>query len=136
MIRKMLRVCLAIAVFFIFNEVKAQDNDISVIVFKIANINRFDSRHTGFAGTKSDQYANFEQLKEKADSSQLTELIKTHNNGVVRLYAAQALKEKTGNLPTELAAILKEDDTRISAMSGCIVLTQTVSTILKTGLAQ
>lgn len=60
------------------------------IVRKIADVNEVQYEHVGIAGQPSENYQNFEKLKEKADIPTLLQLIE-NKNPVVSCYASWAL---------------------------------------------
>lgn len=63
------------------------------IIEKIAHYNVYEARYIGEAAIISQQYLNYEELKSSASREELNMLL-SHKNSVVRLYAAQALSER------------------------------------------
>ena len=51
-----------------------QAEKLTVIVDRIAKINEVQQEHVGIAGTESENYKNFKQLKEIATTDQLVQL--------------------------------------------------------------
>ena len=93
------------------------------IVNGIEKGNRVESSHIGYAGSPSNQYKKYEQLKKIATVEQLTALT-DHKNPAVRCYAFQALASK--NADNVFAVLLKHlhDTSSVETQSGCIVWTE------------
>lgn len=93
-------------------------NKIKVIVKNISKVNVVDAEFIGIAGTKSEQYKNFEQLKTSTTKELL--MLTNHPNGAVRCYAFWAL----GSRPNiDIFKIVKDhfnDNEMIEYQSGCV----------------
>lgn len=61
----------------------------------------------------------FEQLLSLSTEQQLNDLAAHHKNGVVRLYAFQALKRKKSNISEALVQQFQNDNTKIKTLNGC-----------------
>jgi hypothetical protein len=89
------------------------------IVRKIADLNEVQYEHVGIAGQPSENYQNFEKLKEKADIPTLLELTE-NKNPVVSCYASWALIDKEySDLATIFSKYLNSDKS-VATFSGCI----------------
>lgn len=89
------------------------------IVQEIAKINEVQSEHVGFAGQPSENYQNFEKLKEKADIPTLLQLTE-NKNPVVSCYASWALIDKEySDLATIFTKYLNSNKS-VATFSGCI----------------
>lgn len=93
-------------------------NKTKVIVKNISKDNVVDAEFIGIAGTKSEQYNNFEQLKTSTTKELI--MLTNHPKGAVRCYAFWAL----GYLPNiDTFKIVKDhlnDNEMIEYQSGCI----------------
>lgn len=89
------------------------------IVLKIAEINEVMGSHVGYAATRPEQYDNFIELKEKATSTELIELL-NHPNPTVRSYAFWALADNHSIdlLPIVISHI--SDIEEVETLFGCI----------------
>lgn len=89
------------------------------IVDSIAKGNSVESSHIGEAGSPSEQYAKYEQLKSIATIKQLT-MLTDHQNSAVRCYAFQALAtNKADNVFNVLLNHLN-DTSSVYTLSGCV----------------
>lgn len=89
------------------------------IVRKITDVNEVQYEHVGIAGQPSENYQNFEKLKEKADIPTLIQLTE-NKNPVVSCCASWALIDKGYS---DLAAIFSKylnSDKSVATFSGCI----------------
>lgn len=89
------------------------------LVQKIEKYNELDSEHVGISGVTTDQYRNFERLRDNASTDELIKLLK-HKNAVVKGYASWALVD---NMYPKLADILTEflrTGETATAQRGCI----------------
>lgn len=125
---------ISILLFWIFAAVmvKAQEKDLSMIAFRMAQANRFESKHIGFAGSLSPQYQLFEQLKLNGDSTGLSNLVYSHPNNVVKLYAAKAFIQKKYILPATMEKYMLGIKEYVSTMNGCVIMKQPVATLFET----
>lgn len=88
------------------------------IVKSIAAINEVQQEHVGFAGTASENYQNFLQLKKAATTEELINLTNDTNN-VLACYASWALADKLySNLSNIFTHFHKKDKT-VQTFSGC-----------------
>lgn len=96
-----------------------------VILNKIEEINRVQGSAVGYAGSKPEQFENYEALVKIASVAELTELTR-HPNGSVRSYAFNALNkyEDIDFYPIILEHI--NDYELIETHYGCLVENQTV----------
>ncbi|NNT72356.1 hypothetical protein HKT18_09035 [Flavobacterium sp. IMCC34852] len=96
--------------------------EIKNLVQKIEKYNELQSEHVGIGGQTTDQYRNFEKLKNKATINELLELL-NHKNSVVKGYTSWALADKKypklSNIFTEF---LRTGETA-TTQDGCIVST-------------
>ena len=111
------------------SQVFGQVNDLRTIVDKIAEINELQHEHVGYAGAESENYKNFEQLKDVASVKELVQLT-DNKNATVACYAGWALADKTY---LDLATILNKfimNDKQVATFSGCIKSQDNISSIL------
>lgn len=103
--------------------------EINEIVLKIeANI-FLDAEHIGYGGRKTDQYENFENLREKATFKELLALTK-HQNSAVKGYASWALADrKHPELDVIFAQFYKTDEL-VTTRDGCLRSEEYLSTEL------
>ncbi len=95
-------------------------SEIKNIVQKIEKYNELESEHVGYAGITTDQYRNFEKLRDKATIDELLELLK-HRNSVVKGYSGWALADKMySNLADILAEFLRTGEAA-TTQHGCII---------------
>jgi hypothetical protein len=96
-----------------------QSKKLTAIVEKIAKINEVQEEHVGFAGTESENYKNFKQLKEIATTEELV-LLTDDKNATVACYASWALADNTY---PDLKIIFQKfaiQDRQVETFSGCI----------------
>lgn len=94
--------------------------EIKSLVQKIEKYNELESEHVGIAGVTTDQYRNFEKLRDKANTDELIELLK-HKNSVVKGYTSWALADKMyPKLADILTEFLRTGETA-TTQHGCIV---------------
>ena len=67
--------------------------EIKKLAQEIEKYNLFESKHVGVAGTTTDQYRNFEKLRDKATHEELLQLLE-YKNSVVKGYSSWALADK------------------------------------------
>jgi hypothetical protein len=89
------------------------------IVGKIVKVNEVQYEHVGYAGSKSENYQNFNQLKKNASTEDLVEL--TYNkNATVACYASWALVDMSyGGLKNIFNNFIKQDR-EVETFNGCI----------------
>ena len=108
---------------FIIASVSGQqkyNDSLILIISEIENSNIYEMSYTvGYAGTISKQYLRFKQLLQLATGKQLSELAVNHNNAVVRLYAYQALKQKSVPIPENIVVYFTNDHTFVKTLWGC-----------------
>ncbi len=95
--------------------------NINNLVEQIAKDKMMESEYLGFAGTKSEQYQNFQKLKSKASDAEIKNLI-AHENPILRTYAYQSLIERELIQPLEAFEEAMLNDERFSKMSGCLIM--------------
>lgn len=104
---------------FLFSISFACAQTVDRIVQGIVAINELQYERVGFAAEKSDNYQNFERLKQIADTETLLDLLE-HSNPVVSCYASWALiDQKYSNLPSVFARYLQKPEA-LMTFSGCI----------------
>jgi hypothetical protein len=106
------------------------------VVNEMAAHNIYESSTIGFALQKSKQYERFQQMNNIATDDQLIELASNHENGVVRLYAYQALKQRNIVIPKHLTEKFKNDQTRVNIFIGCIRDVKSINSIAVGGMSQ
>jgi hypothetical protein len=106
-----------------------QQPPLAMVLLEMAAHNRYESSFVGFAALKSKQYERYEQLMTLANREQLLDLAEHHNNGVVRLYAYQALHQKKMAIPEALASLFRKDNTKVNIMMGCVIDSKPISTL-------
>ncbi|WP_026706616.1 hypothetical protein [Flavobacterium soli] len=97
---------------------------IKTVVEKISQQNRLTGEYIGYAGSKSTQYENFEELK-NASTDELISLT-NHPNGVVRCYAFWTLGFKSNVDLFEIVKNHLNDNEIIEYQSGCIISSEKV----------
>ena len=94
--------------------------DIKKLAQKIEKYNELESEHVGYAGVTTDQYKNFEKLRDKATIDELLQLLE-YKNSVVKGYTSWALADKMyPKLAEILAEFLRTGETA-TTQHGCIV---------------
>lgn len=115
--------------------------DVQKIVNTIAARNVYESERVGFAGSPSGQYKKMKELKKKATVSELIFLARSHKNGVVKIYAWQALQSNPHVTNKDKKTIeglhnqLMHDTTRVSTLMGCVGGKASVATLLPKTIA-
>lgn len=90
------------------------------LVQDIEKYNELESEHVGYAGVTTDQYRNFEKLRDKASIEELLQLLE-YKNSVVKGYTSWALADKMyPRLADILDEFLKTGETA-TTQHGCIV---------------
>jgi hypothetical protein len=96
--------------------------EIKNLVKKIEKYNELQSEHVGIGGMTTDQYRNFEKLKNNATTEELLKLL-NHKNSVVKGYTSWALADnKYPKLANIFAEFLRTGETA-TTQEGCIVST-------------
>lgn len=103
---------------------------ISGIVSEIAKNNKYESRFVGFAGTPSQQYSHYQDLRKTATKEELVELL-NHKNAVVRIYGFKALYETDRETAEKYSAELLKDTADFMTLQGCIAGTETVKNYVR-----
>lgn len=117
----MKQICVIILTFFTF-QVSGQKirPEIKNLAQKIKKYNELESEHVGYAGVTTDQYRNFEKLRDKATIDELLQLLE-HKNSVVKGYTSWALADKMyPKLADILTEFLRIGETA-TTQHGCIV---------------
>lgn len=106
-----------------------QSKKLTTIVEQIAKINEVQEEHVGFAGTESENYINFKQLKEIATTEELVQLT-DYKNATVACYASWALADKSyPDLKTIFQKFISQDK-QVETFSGCIKSQDNISSEL------
>ena len=106
-----------------------QSQKLTTIVDKIAKINEVQQEHVGFAGSESENYKNFKQLKDIATTGELVQLT-DHKNATVACYASWALAD---NVYPDLKTIFQKfilHEKQVETFSGCIKSQDNISSEL------
>lgn len=90
------------------------------IVREIAEINEVQSESIGIAGEPSENYRNFEKLKEKADIPTLIELTE-NESPVVSCYAGWALIDKEYADSATIFSRYLNSDKSVTTLNACAV---------------
>lgn len=106
------------------------------VVNEMAAHNIYESSTVGFSLQKSKQYERFQQLASVATDEQLFDLASNHENGVVRLYAYQALKQRNAAISKQLIEKFKNDKTKVNIFIGCIRDVKSINSIPVGGMSQ
>jgi hypothetical protein len=109
---------------------KNKSDSFEVLVHQIASANVYEMSYTiGYKGSVSKQHLRFEQLLLIATDSQLLQLASKHTNGVVRLYAYQALKKRKSLIPQTVVQQFKNDVQKVITFNGCIGAERTIAAL-------
>jgi hypothetical protein len=106
-----------------------QKKKLTVLVDQIAKINEVQQEHVGFAGSESENYKNFMQLKEIATTEELV-LLTDNKNATVACYASWALAD---NAYSDLKTIFHKfviQDKQVGTFRGCIKSQDNISSEL------
>jgi hypothetical protein len=106
-----------------------QTKKLTAIVERIAKINEVQEEHVGFAGTESENYKNFKQLKEIATTEELVQLT-DNKNATVACYSSWALVDRAY---PDLKTIFQKytlQDRQVETFSGCIKSQDNISSEL------
>lgn len=106
-----------------------------VVVSEMAAHDIYESETVGIAAIKSKQFARYQQLVTIATEEQLLALADQHASAVVRLYAYQALRERSITIPTAMQQKFKEDETSVQTLDGCIAQKLPLSKLAATPLS-
>lgn len=99
------------------------------LIDSIIKVNRVDSDCVGFGCSESEQYNNFQKLKDKLSEGELIELSK-HNNATIRTYASiELIQSNKGNIPKMLSYELQKNE-MVETFEGCIIGIDPVSSII------
>lgn len=110
---------------------------INTIVNEMAANNLYErSAKIGYAGTHSKQLELYEQLKATASENELIDVAMNHKSAVVRLYAFDALKQKTKIIPKSLIEKFGSDSTEVMTLTGCIGEKRRVKSLAFTSVNQ
>lgn len=94
--------------------------EIKKLVEEIAEYNELESEHVGYAGMTTDQYRNFEKLRDKATIEELSQLLK-HKNSVVKGYSSWALADRMYPKLADIFSEFLRTGESVTAQHGCIV---------------
>lgn len=126
---------LAMSLILIFGSLNSfsrtlSDDYITTIVSRIQKTGIYVSTTTiGTKAKKSVQFENFKELETAAAVEQLIPLLK-HTNPAVRVYAFRALGSKDPAQQKQIyEKLLKEDNQKVRALSGCIFETAAVNVL-------
>ncbi len=90
------------------------------ILKQIRKFNSYESAFVGFAGSASEQRKRGVSLIKKASAKELAYVAQYDKNGVARLYAYEALKEKDAAKAKQLLPIMQRDTVKINTLIGCM----------------
>src|SRR5690554_2959003 len=100
--------------------------EVKKLVHKIQKVNQLNSKRVGFTGAITEQYLDFEKLREKATKDELLKLLE-YENSVVKAYSAWALVDKMyPNLASLFVEFLNSGET-VRTQHGCIVTDSEIS---------
>lgn len=100
--------------------------EVKKLVHKIQKVNQLNSKRVGFTGAITEQYLDFEKLREKATIDELLKLLE-YENSVVKAYSAWALVDKMyPNLASLFVEFLNSGET-VRTQHGCIVTDSEIS---------
>ena len=94
--------------------------EIKKLAKKIEKYNELESEYVNYAGITTDQYRNFEKLRDKATIEELLLLLK-HKNSVVKGYASWALADKMYPEMAEIFAKFLKTGETVANQHGCIM---------------
>lgn len=119
--RPMKQILVIILTFFAF-QVSGQKlrHEIKNLVQDIEKYNELESEHVGYAGVTTDQYRNFEKLRDKATIEELIQLLE-YKNSVVKGYASWALADKMYPKLADILAEFLRTGEMATTQHGCIV---------------
>lgn len=103
--------------------------DIDSLVDSIAEKNRVECEVTGFAGTSSRLYKQFERLKRKTTKGELIELT-NHDSLAVIAYSSYALVDRELIEPDKLLQRFINDEESVPTFCGCIMDSETLSSLI------
>ena len=103
--------------------------DLDALVKKIAKINEVQHEHVGFGGVPSENYQNFERLKEIATKRDL-EVLTDHENATVACYASWGLADASYAGLDRILHKFISNDRGIISFSGCLKSPGNVSSSL------
>lgn len=102
--------------------------EIKSLVNKIEKYNVLESEYVGVAGETTEQYRNFEKLRNKATFDELIHLLK-RSNSVIKGYASWALADKMyPNLSEILSEFIRTEE-KVISLDGCIQMQEELATI-------
>ena len=118
---------------FLMLKLNAQDSlaAVQMAAYRIAQTGTFQSEYVGFAAKRSPQYKELGLLVQYGGEKSLTDLVLSHPNHVVKLYAAMALKQKGLPIIEPAHKLLKESKENVQSMMGCVVQTMPVVSLYK-----
>lgn len=91
------------------------------LVDQIAEYNTYNGGAVGVAGSKTEQWGRFEQLKKQATAKELMALC-DHKNAVVRCYAFEALAERQHPQTFDILLQHLQDTEKVEILQGCIAM--------------
>ena len=94
--------------------------EIKKLAQKIEKYNELESDHVGYAGVTTDQYRNFEKLRDKATYDELLQLIE-YKNSVVKGYSSWALADKKYPKLVDIFTEFLRTGESATTQHGCIV---------------
>ncbi len=103
---------------------------VTILVYQIATSNAVHAAHVGIAGTTSEQFRRYVDLKKHASIKELVALA-VHSNAAVRVYSYWALLDKNYNDIDSITKRLKEDKEKVAYMSGCLMREEAVNKLIK-----
>lgn len=117
-----MRQALAIILTFLALQTLGQNirPEIKKLAQKIEKYNELESEHVGYAGVTTDQYRNFEKLRDKATYDELLQLLK-YKNSVVKGYSSWSLADKKYPKLVDIFAEFLRTGETVTTQHGCIV---------------
>jgi hypothetical protein len=112
------------------NQSKGIRPSIAVIAKEMADYQVYESQRVGFAGAYSSQYKRYEKLLAEATVQELF-LLTRQESPVVRVYAYEALTQKSPRLAARAYRTLQKDKAGLNTLNGCIGGEATVGSLVK-----
>ncbi len=129
LIMKRIIFIISLLIFHIGIQLYGQTYNLITIVSEIAKINEVQHEHIGYAGSESENFKFYEQLKEIATTDELIQLTENENS-TVACYASWALADK---FYPDLYDILNNfllNDRQVVTFSGCLKSMDNISSVL------
>lgn len=101
------------------------------LIAEIRKLNICEDEFVGIGNDASFQYKRFRQLQNISSNEKLNEILKTESNGVLKVYAYIALRNKKSKIDDEVLNVLVRDTSVVTYQSGCNTSQFTVSSFIK-----